>query len=103
MFGSCSGFTSLDLSTFDTSKVTNMSSMFYYCSSLTSLDVSSFDISKVTNFSNMFGYITTVGLLKVDCDYEDAWENICITNRATSAFPTSWDIYGCGVEPPTLD
>ena len=39
---------------YDTSKVTNMSDMFYGCSSLTSLNVSSFDTSKVTNMSHMF-------------------------------------------------
>ena len=46
--------TNLDLSNWDTSKVTNMSYMFVYCRYLTSLDVSNFDTSKVTNMSNMF-------------------------------------------------
>ena len=54
MFYNCSSLTSLDVSNFDTSQVTNMSSMFYYCSSLTSLDVSNFNTSKVTDMSNMF-------------------------------------------------
>ena len=55
MFSGCSSLASLDLSSFDTSSVTSMSSMFYNCSSLSSLDVSSFDTSKVTNMSGMFG------------------------------------------------
>ena len=55
MFYSCSGLTSLDLSNFDTSNVTNMSSMFGSCRSLTSLDISKFDTSNVTNMSSMFG------------------------------------------------
>ena len=38
----------------NTSKVTNMSNMFYGCNNLTSLDLSGFDTSKVTNMSNMF-------------------------------------------------
>ena len=46
--------TSLDLSSFDTSNVTNMSYMFYYCQNLTSLDVSNFDTSNVTDMSGMF-------------------------------------------------
>ena len=46
--------TSIDLSAFDTSEVTNMGGMFTGCSSLTNLDVSNFDTSKVTNMSNMF-------------------------------------------------
>ena len=49
MFTACSRLTSLDVSNFDTSKVTNMSRMFANCSSLTSLDVSSFDTSQVTD------------------------------------------------------
>ena len=56
MFGSCD-FTSLDLSGFDTSKVTNMSYMFYSCCSLTSLDLSGFDtMSGGTGKSSMFTY-----------------------------------------------
>ena len=54
MFYNCDKLTSLDLSNFDTSKVTNMNSMFYGCSSLTSLDVSNFDTSKVTSMYEMF-------------------------------------------------
>ena len=47
MFYACNSLTSLDVSNFDTSKVTDMNSMFYACNSLTSLDVSNFDTSKV--------------------------------------------------------
>ena len=55
----------LDLSSFDTSKVTNMHSMFEGMSNLTALDLSSFDTSQVTNMSRMFDSIsnlTTFGL-----------------------------------------
>ena len=45
--------TNLDLSSFDTSKVTDMSSMFKE-SQATKLDLSSFDTSKVTNMGSMF-------------------------------------------------
>ena len=54
MFNSCSALTSLDLSNFNTSKVTSMSNMFNSCSALTSLDVSNFNTSNVTSMSNMF-------------------------------------------------
>ena len=54
MFYGCSSLTNLDLSKFDTSKVTNMESMFYGCSSLTNLDLSKFDTSKVTSMVSMF-------------------------------------------------
>ena len=54
MFKDCISLTSLDVSGFDTSKVTSMNNMFNNCSFLTSLDVSGFDTSKVTNMNNMF-------------------------------------------------
>ena len=54
MFSNCSSLTSLDLSHFDTSNVTNMSSMFSECSSLTSLDLSKFDTLQVTDMNGMF-------------------------------------------------
>ena len=54
MFNDCESLTSLDLSSFNTSLVTNMSSMFFGCASLTSLDLSSFNTSLVTNMGSMF-------------------------------------------------
>lgn len=54
MFSSCLSLTNLDLSNFDTSKVTDMRSMFDNCSKLTSLDLSNFDTSNVLYMQNMF-------------------------------------------------
>ena len=54
MFDGCSSLTSLDLSSFDTSKVRDMFNMFMSCGNLTSLDLSSFDTSNVTNMTSMF-------------------------------------------------
>ena len=49
MFEGCSSLTTLDLSGFDTSNVTgSMGSMFEGCSRLTTLDLSGFDTSNVT-------------------------------------------------------
>ena len=45
---------SLDLSNFDTSNVTDMNKMFQDCENLTSLDLSNFNTSKVTNMGFMF-------------------------------------------------
>ena len=59
----------LDLSNFDTSKVTNMSHMFHDASSLATLDLSSFDTSKVTDMSWMFRNVpnlTTLDLSSFD-------------------------------------
>ena len=63
MFQNCSSLTSLDVSGFDTSIVTDMSFMFNDCSSLTSLDVSGFDTSKAKNISNMFVGCNKISLL----------------------------------------
>ena len=54
MFRGCKSLTSLDVSKFNTSNVTNMNWMFYECKSLTSLDVSNFNTSNVTDMSKMF-------------------------------------------------
>ena len=55
MFQYCNhSLTSLDLSGFDTSKVTDMAAMFQYCNRLTSLDLSGFDVSNVTDMTRMF-------------------------------------------------
>ena len=54
MFVECSSLTSLDLSHFDTSNVTNMRNMFSGCLGLIKLDLSLFDTSKVTNMTEMF-------------------------------------------------
>ena len=65
MFNNCSSLTSLDLSGFSTSNVTDMSGMFHNCSSLTSLDVSSFNTSNVTNMESMFfscSFLTSLDL-----------------------------------------
>ena len=54
MFMSCDALTSLNLSNFNTAKVTDMKYMFYGCSALTSLDITSFNTAEVTDMSNMF-------------------------------------------------
>ena len=54
MFYNCWKLTSLDVSNFNTSNVTNMSYMFYSCRNLTSLDVSNFNTANVTDMHFMF-------------------------------------------------
>ena len=70
MFQYCRNLTSVDLSGFDTSKVTNMGSMFAFCSSLTSVDdVSKFDTSNVTSMNTMFwdcSSLTSVDVSRFD-------------------------------------
>ena len=54
MFNGCNSLTSLDVSKFDTSKVTDMNNMFYGCNALTTIDVSKWNTSKVTDMGAMF-------------------------------------------------
>ena len=64
MFNMC-GFTSIDVSGFDTSKVTTMAAMFFSCPKLTSLDLSNFDTSNVTNMQQMFYYCIALKTLNI--------------------------------------
>ena len=56
MFYVCQLLNSLDLSRFDTRNVTDMGSMFSGCQSLTYLDVTGFDTSNVTEMASMFAW-----------------------------------------------
>ena len=69
MFAYMSKLTTLNLSHFDTSKVTNMNNMFYYMPALTTINLSSFDTSNVTDMSGMFSSmskLTTLNLSHFD-------------------------------------
>ena len=54
MFWGCSSLESIDLSSFNTTNVKDMSYMFYECSSLKSIDLSSFNTTNVKIMWNMF-------------------------------------------------
>ena len=54
MFSKCISLISLDLSNFNTQKVTNMKCIFCYCESLISLDLSNINTQNVTNMGGMF-------------------------------------------------
>ncbi len=65
MFSSASSLVSLDASSFDTSNVTNMSRMFGYAKSLVNIDMSSFDTTNVTDMSYMFASTNSLTTLNV--------------------------------------
>jgi len=76
MFYNCSGLTSLDLSSFDTSKVTTMQHMFYNCSGLTTIYVSDqWSTAAVTarsgTFSSCYKLVGGMGTT-FDYSYTDA-------------------------------
>ena len=64
MFGLCRNLVNLNLSSFNTENVTNMCCMFFGCHNLTKLKISSFDTGKVTNMLGMF--YTCIGLTNLD-------------------------------------
>ena len=79
MFYDCGSLTSLDLSGFDTSNVTNMQGMFSSCSSLSELDLSGFDTSKVTDMARMFsscGSLSKLDLSGIDSSNVGNMEDI---------------------------
>ena len=65
MFTHFTGMTDIDLSSFDTSEVEDMNSMFYFNFALEKLDVSKFDTSRVRIMSAMFDNLTSLKELDV--------------------------------------
>ncbi|MBQ9492129.1 MAG: DUF285 domain-containing protein [Oscillibacter sp.] len=65
MFYGCSALSALDVSGFDTSKVEDMDGMFVNCSALKTLDVSGFDTSAATDLSSMFFGCSALSALNV--------------------------------------
>lgn len=61
---------SLDLSSFDTSNVTNMNQMFGYCENITKLDLSNFDTSNVTDMAQMFWQDAMLKAIIVSSDFK---------------------------------
>ena len=84
--------TTLDLSNFDTSNVTNMSSMFSY-SKATTLDVSNFDTSNVTNMSSMFSYskATTLDVSNFDTSNVTSMSGMFDSSQATTLDVSNFD------------
>ena len=67
MFRGCNSLIELNISNFDTSSVTDMSSMFSSCSSLTEIEgLENFDTSKVTTMELMFDGCSSLEHINVD-------------------------------------
>ena len=65
MFTHFTGMTDIDLSSFDTSEVEDMNSMFYFNFALEKLDVSGFDTSRVRIMREMFDNLSSLKELDV--------------------------------------
>lgn len=64
-FGNCNNLTSLNVSNWNVSGVTSMQGAFVECNKLTTLDVSDWNISNVTNMSYTFAYCNSLKTLDV--------------------------------------
>ena len=84
MFSGCTNLKHVDMSGFDTSKLTNLKMMFYGCTSLESLDLSSMTVSNVETYDSMFENCSSLVYLN-------------LSGLGTSADTTSvWAFNGCG-------
>ena len=84
--------TTLDVSNFNTSNVTDMDSMFYY-SQATTLDLSNFDTSKVTNMKYMFqsSQATTLDVSSFDTSKVTNMTNMFLGSQATTLDVSNFD------------
>lgn len=78
MFKNCYDLAQLDVRNFNTSKVTSMNAMFSGCSELTSLDLSSFDTNQVIEMICMFEHCKKLTTIYIS----DKWK----INRRVDSF-----------------
>jgi surface protein len=76
MFDDCNNLTTIDFSSWNTLKVTNMYEMFTNCWSLTTLDLSGWKTSNVRNMSSMFEYCFNLETIYVG----EGWSTANVTN-----------------------
>lgn len=82
MFSYCSSLTSLDLSSFDTSQVTDMDRMFVDCSSLTNLDMRNATFN-ATNYPYMFSSVPDGINIIVKDETAKAWIEERLSGKGT--------------------
>ncbi|MGN0797953.1 MAG: BspA family leucine-rich repeat surface protein [Christensenellales bacterium] len=77
---------SIEFNNFDTSKVTDMSSMFYMCRSLTSLDLGNFNLESCTNFGSMLSGCSALENITLPYNLQSGYT----INLPTYLEDTSW-------------
>ena len=85
--------TSIDLSSFDTSNVTDMRGMFYYSAATEIKGLENFDTSKVTNMNSMFSgsKVTSLDLSSFDTSSVTDMNSMFTDSAATSLDLSSFD------------
>jgi len=74
MFSNCSSLKSLDLSNFNTTKLTSAFAMFKGCSSLTELNISNFNIKNVIYIKSMFSGCSNKIKKRIRAQFKDIKE-----------------------------
>ena len=69
MFELCYNLTEIDLSSFETENVTNISRLFYGCKNLKKVDLSSFDEDNITKFKGIFHGCNNLSEVKMDKNF----------------------------------
>lgn len=77
-FANCKKLSSLNLSTWNTSKCNSIYAVFYNCASVTSIDLTGWDISNMTNIAYTFDHCSS--LTSVDISN---WNTSNVTNMAS--------------------
>lgn len=94
-FQYATGLQTADVSNWNTSKVTNMSGMFQDCRVLNPIDVSKWDTSKVTNMNSMFTScraVTTLDVSNWDVSHvSDMWGMFSSCQKVTSLDLSKWN------------
>ena len=70
MFSCCESVEKLDLSSFDTHNVSDMSFMFDSCDSIEELDLSSFDTNNVKDIEDIFSYCSSLKTIRVGSNWK---------------------------------
>ena len=98
MFEGCISLTSIDLSSFNTTNVSNMYRMFFHCTSLKSLDLSNFNTSNVTNMQQMFSSCTSLTSLDLSnfntSKVTKASELFSLCSSLKTIYAGNWNIKG---------
>ena len=78
MFNKCSSLEEINLSNFNTDKVTKMSWMFNECSSLKKLDISNFNTNNVVHINKMFNGCSEQLIMEIKAKYKNIKEEAFI-------------------------
>ena len=84
MFCKCTSLKSLDISSFDTSRVGDFMQMFASCSELTSLDLTNFNTINAFSFQSTFDSMSKLEYLDISSFYSPYLDGGYFSNHAVS-------------------